>query len=459
VKRATFLWLLLFVCGLLFLAIRGLPFFSEDYSQLLEASRLSNVWQAIGPTLEPLRPLQHLPFYLLSRCAEPDPAATRLVMVLLHAGSVLLVVRLARVLGATERESWLAGALFLVFPCLKALVWNAASSNPERVFFMLGALVAFAERRTILLGLCLFLALASHEAAISLPPMMLLLAWQRGEKQRLREPAFLVCTAATIAYTIYLAFLRPQRHDSLKPLDSLPSNALKALLALAPEPLRVACIDSLRGHGNGVLLLGSLVFLLAWLALIGWALVRGGPALRFIVLAIAVDFVLPFLSAGFTQRYAYFAGGLIAIALVLASRSWTRRTRILVLALVAASWSYDSLRDGIEYHAAGKLERSILEQLRAERARTGPSRTIVVLDLPDMGGAEHDLPLFNWGAEECLRRNGVAGPWVFWRTHAYATSSDIPPLPAGQLENLRAGGVRVLRYDAEADPPLRVELE
>lgn len=460
--RGVFLALLLLVCVALFLAIRGLPFFSEDYAQLGEAERLSSIWQALGPVLEPLRPLQHLPFYLLSRCAEPDPAWTRAVALLSHAGSVLLLARLARNLGAEPREAWLAAALFLVFPCLKALVWGAAITNPLRVLFLLGALVAFAERRGALLLACFLLALASHEAAISLPPILLLFAWLRGEKQRLREPAFLVCAGTTVVYTIYLAFLRPQRHDSLKPLDSLPANAVKALLALAPEPLRVLCVESFRGHGGALLLVcGSAVFLL-WLALIGWALLRGGPTLRFLVLAIAVDFFLPFLSAGFSQRYAYLAGGFVAIGLVLASRSLRARTRALLFAAVAASWCYDTWRDGLEYHAAGALELRVLEELRSERARAGPGKLIAVLDLPDMGGSERDLPLFNWGAEQCLRRHGIDGPWVFWRTHEYATSSDIPPLPQGGLEHLRDATVRTLRFDpqaAQSPLPLRVELE
>lgn len=447
---------------LLFAAIAGLPFFSEDFTQMLEASRLSSVWQAVGPQLEPLRPLQHLPFYLLSRVADPDPAWLRAIALLLHLGSTFLVVRLARALGAKDSDARLAGALFLVFPCVKALVWGAAISSPLRVFFVLGALVSFAERRGLLLIVCTLLALASHENAIALPALLVLLAFALGRRRALFEPATIACVLAVLAHVVYLAFLRTQRHHGLKSLESLPANVVKAALSFAPEPLRELCIEGLRG-GTGQLWLSlAIVAFLAWIVLLALAIVRGRPAVRFAVLAIAVDLALPVIAAGFTQRYAYLSGGLAAIALVLASESWPARVRRAVLGAVFALWSIDTLVDCVEYRMAGSLQRRVLAELREERQRAGPGQVIAVIDLPDMAGNERDLPFFNWGQEECVRRAGIPGPWVFWRTRDFATSSDVPRVPPERLEHLRAEGVRALVFDPEADgdrPPLRLREE
>jgi hypothetical protein len=453
-SRRTLLALVVLVCGALFAAIQGLPFFSEDFTQLLEKSRLAGLREVLDLSLDPLRPFQHVAYYILSRCADPDPAWLRALAVLLHGGSALLVVRLARGLGAEEREARLCGALFLVFPGVKLLVWGAAISNPLRVFFVLAALVAFAERRSLLIWLCYLLALCSYECAIVVPLMFALLALARGERQRLRDPQFLGCVLLTVAYVVYI-YARPQRHDQLKPLDSIPANLVKAALSLAPESLRSFCVECFRGHlGVGLSALAIALFL-GWLALWVWALLRGGPALRFVVLAIALDFVLPVLSAGFVQRYAYLAGAFAAVGVVLASGRLKPRPRMALLALAFAAWSWDTLRDTYEYREAGALQQRIIQQLRSERARAGPTQLVAVIELPDMAGSEHDLPLFNWGAEECLKRAHVAGPWVFWRTREYATGSDIPLLPPQHLQNMTEHGIPVLWYHpAGADEAL-----
>ena len=456
-NRKLLLALLVVVCSVLYASTAGLPFFSEDYTQLLEKARLANGWESIDLHLDPLRPFQHLFYYLLSRSAAPDPAWLRALALLLHAGSVLLVVRLARGLGAEEREAYLAGALFLVFPCVKLVVWGAAISNPLRVFFVLAALVAFAERRGWLMCLACLLALISYECAIVLPVLLVLLALARSERERLSDPRLRACALATLGYIVYI-YLRPQRHDGLKPLDSIPSNLVKAALGVAPEPLRSFCVEGFRGHLGVELLVLALLLFLGWLALGGWALLRGGPALRFLVLAIAVDLVLPVISAGFVQRYAYLAGAFAAIGVVLASRVLGPRARHVVLGAVFVLWSCDTLRDVLDYRTAGALELRILAQLRTEREQAGPLQVIAIVDLPDMAGREHDLPFFNWGAEECVRRAGIPGPWIFWRTHAFMTGTDIPLLEPGKLASLGAEGVPVLWFHpegADASHPLR----
>jgi hypothetical protein len=188
------------------------------------------------------------------------------------------------------------------------------------------------------------------------------------------------------------------------------------------------------------------------------AFTRGGPALRFVLLAIAVDLVLPVIGAGFVQRYAYLAGALAAIGVLLVCREWKPRARLALILAVFLAWSWDTLQDCRDYRAAGDLQRRMLAQLREERASAGPDRILALIDLPDMLGREHDLPFFNWGLEECLRRARIPGPWVLWRTKPFATGTDVVLLPPGQMGRMRANGALVLWYrseDALAPRPLR----
>ncbi|MBK7644845.1 MAG: hypothetical protein IPJ19_17690 [Planctomycetes bacterium] len=446
--RLPFALLLLAVCVALYAAIAGLPFYSEDFTQLQEKARIASVWQSLDLTLDPLRPAQHLAYYLLSHCADPDPAWLRALAVLLHAGSVLLVVRLGRALGLEEGAARIAGVLFLIFPCVKVVTWGAAISNPLRVFFMLGALVAFAERRTWLFWGAYFLAFFSYESSLSLPLLIALLAWALREPERLRTRSFAACVGVTLGYVLFVV-LRPQRYDTLKPLDSIPANVVKALLAIAPESVRIPCIEGMRGQG-GALAIGLGIALFAtWCALPIWALMRGDRGVRFVVIAIAADFILPIIGAGFVPRYGYLAGGLASIGLVLATRNERTLVRRLVLCIWMFAWGHDSLVDLREYRAAGTLQQQVLAQLRAERASAGPGQIIATIDLPDMAGSERDLPLFNWGLEECLRRAGIPGPWVFWRTRAFATGTDVSPLPPGHIPRMTSQGVRVLQFQPE----------
>jgi hypothetical protein len=82
--------------------------------------------------------------------------------------------------------------------------------------------------------------------------------------------------------------------------------------------------------------------------------------------------------------------------------------------------------------------------IEAERARVGPNVAIAIVDPPDMTGTEHDVPLFNWGLDYLLEARGVAGPLPLWRTHPYATGTNVELVDAARIEAARAAGVPLL---------------
>jgi len=460
-----------FVCSAvvaaIYLAVAGLPFFSESFTHLHVADGMEHWGQALDPSLEPLRPLQHLYFFVLASFDPPSPAWARVPGFVLHLGSCFLVVALARGFGATRSGALLAGALFALAPSVKNLVWVAAISAPGRVFFLLASLVAFQHyvaRRNVAAGaacvLSFLFALGFHQSAVILPGLLLLLVWAKsgpamrewlGQVRRwLSDPVVLSTCALGLAYFAYQAWFREQRYNQMKDLASLPANVVKASLAVAPEILRAGMVDGLRGGGAAFIGAGLLFF--AWLALAVLLLWRGRAATRFAVAAIALDAVLPTLLSGYDQRYSYLGLAFAACAL---GAWWSRRdvareglaAGALAAALLAVP-AFDTLQDVLDYRQAGSVAETVIADAGAERARVGTDTTIVLVNLPDVWGSEHDLPMFNWGFPIAAERRGIAGPWVLLRTREYHTGSDSEPVTPAEIERLvDRPGVSVLVFD------------
>ena len=460
-------------------AVLPLPFLSEDWNHLEAARALPTLGAALDPAREPLRPVQHLLFFALSRADDPSPALARMPALLAHLVSAVLVASLAaralRADPATARAAGGAAAvaalLFLAFPNVKSLAWPAAVGGPVRACFALGALTAFAarERRpgaanAVAFVGCALAALLAHESGVLVPAFAALwvLAAADGAGDLLRrarglarDPAFLAAALLALGWAAALA-LRPQRHHAVRELAALPANGAKALFALFPEVLRVPLIDGLRGeHGTAALAVSAAALLavaLAW----GRLCARGSRTTRFAALAIGLELALPAATTGFVQRYAYLASALAALAIAAAiGRSATApadpaaRAPLawLAAAALALAWCYDQTLDAYDYAAAGRVHREVIATARAARAEAAPGTRIALLDLPDMGGAERDLPLFNWGSRQAFAAHGLDGPWSWWRTRPYATGTDVEPVDQAAIEAARAQGVVVLAFE------------
>lgn len=435
------------------------PFLSEDWTHLAEARELPTLFSALDPRLEPLRPLQHAFFWVLAHCGA-DPAGAGLPLVAhvfgfaLHAAACACVYWLARAAGARDAGALVALALFAAFPNVKSVAWSAAIGNPGRVCFELAALLAFVRHLRApsakygVSALALFgIALAWHESAMEFVAILALwIAFVEADSIRggirrviaaARDPWIRVLIAITVAYVVALA-LRAGRHHQVKSLDALPANVAKASTALLPESVRTLVLDGFRGveGSSAPLAYGAL----ATLALVTLILALRSQRARFVAAACAVDMGLPVLGAGFEQRYAYFASALVAIALgtwIARSGGGLRMTAVLAL---VAWWGHDAYVDARDFRDLSRSVPELVTELRTLREREGSNTVIALVDPPDMVGAERDIPVFNWGFDFMLASNHVAGPWLYWRTHAFRTSTNVEFVEQADIERARAAG-------------------
>ena len=447
--------------ALLWFLVAPVPFLSEDWTQMEQLSRVETLFAALDPAREPLRPLQHAFLWTLANSgfdlAGWLPAAARAVAFLLHGLAFWAVWQLARRADARLTAPIVALAFFAVYPNLKMLAWPAAIGSPGRTAFELVALLFLVRRhqdgraRDGWLGLAaLAVALGFHETALLLPAI--LLAWiacvgteniasgVRRAFAALRDPFVLAACAMGAAHLVHLLFFRPGRVHGAKDLSAIPANVVKAAFALAPEFVRDLGVEGFRGHGGAIGLVAASVAIAA-VGVVAVVLLRRGGLARFAVLAIALDLGLAVAGAGFVQRYACLASAFLALALA----DWSRatkpalRTGLIVLALL---WAADSLRDALEIRAAGRGALA----LAAEVQHLGGARAIAVVGVPDMIGAEEDVPYFNWGGTFFLRAHGVTAPVQLLRERAFRTNSDQGLVDRAHLDALRAAGVDVRRW-------------
>ena len=396
---------------------------------------------AFDLALEPLRPLQHLLFQVLALWDDPVPGAARLVSVLFHAGAVALVYALARELALPRADAGGAALLFALFPNVKGIAWSASISTPGRAVFVLAGFLCFlralrtdAPRDRMLFALAFVLALAFHESAIVLPAVCV--AWValrpgagapsrlRAAVQALRDPALLSVTVATVLYVLYVAFLREERHHGLKSLASLPPNVVKASLVLLPELPRTAssssCVRGRAQSGSSREPAGSSCSRsrrLRSCAAERTSRASRSPRSR---------------STCSCRPSARASTSATATSRRPGPRSASRRGGRSAddggvrgsCSRSARGGEVDTVRRPRRVRRGRPRADAILDAACAARAQD-PTRTIVLLDADDTAGAEHDIPLFNWGLPEALEHRGCAGPWLFWRTREYRTGTDV----------------------------------
>ncbi len=457
----AFLW----IAGVWF-ALRPVPFLSEDYTHLSVASAQTSLFQALDPAREPLRPLQHLFFFVVSRSAGAEADVARLVSFALHALACALVFLIARRLGLSPRTAGAAALLFALFPNVKGLAWSAAISTPGRAAFALLAWWCWLRAREsgslaarALSIVAFVVALLFHESAVVVPALIVLwcafepasgLAQRaRAVGARLREPHVLLIAVSALAYVLYMTFLREQRHHGLKSFDSLPANVVKAALALVPQDLRVLAVEGLRGKlgAGGHAAAASILALVGALVLV--VVRRGSRLARFALCVVAIDLALPVLTTGFVQRYAYLSSALVALALAEWALESRGAWRASILALAGFAWLGDSVRDLRAERAAGSIATAALDTACAARAREGPARAIAIVDLPDVWGREDDIPLFNWGLPQALERRGCPGAWQLWRRRDFHTGTDVERIDERTYQAALGGSALVL----VAQPP------
>ncbi|HLU40129.1 MAG TPA: hypothetical protein VK081_12155 [Planctomycetota bacterium] len=440
----------------LYLATAGLPFFSESYSHLA-AAHARTFADCFDPERIPLRPGQHVWFWVFARTGATPPVA-RLPGFLAHAASCVLVFRLARLLGCRPGPAAAAAAVFLAYPNVQSLVWVAAVGWPWRVLFSLAALCALLSPRGPARGALwlggFLLALACNQGGVVLPGVGAVLVVARDGTKAwrglARDPWFAASVVLAGAYVLYLGWLRPPAVHAPVQGAALANNLARAAVALAPADLRVPVLDLLRGERPwpGIAALAALgAGAVAWWWRAPWA-VRG------LLLAIPLELAPAVAVTGFVPRYAYLASAFFAVALVLAWQGTAaRRARVPVataIALLAAAWVRDTVADVGEYRRAGAAVRAVVAQARALAAGASDDATFVMVDAPTLEGAERDVPVFDWALPEALAWHGVPGRWQAVATAAPRWLRGVEHVAPGALEE-RLRGVRWVRYRAPAD--------
>jgi hypothetical protein len=413
------------------------------------------------------KPVHDVVFHWGAHHTGPDPAAMRLPAFAGHLLALLFVHRLARQAGAPRRSALLAVLLYAAFATQRSLLWPVAVSGFLRVTFALAALSFFLDCREPVRALpaaaavaCTALALASHQSGALTP--LWFVAWRALVDQprlrdapaaawrSLRHPVVVAASLVVVAYVLW-SLRAPDQYRSVREFGAIAANAVRALVALLPDLVREWIVAGLRGGGTaGRAAAGAGALLVIALHVTLFA--RGGAPWRFALLAGALDLGLAISVAGFSQRYAYLAAALAAVAFGWShGRASPRGRRRLVAVAVAlgACWVAEGVRVVRELRDAGEVAQGLLRQAEEAAARLPAGDVLVVANLPDVWGRGRDLPLFNWGFAPALRLRGTTRPIVEVRTGAARTSTAARQVPEAELDALRrASGTTVLEFDA-----------
>ncbi|MBF0485957.1 MAG: tetratricopeptide repeat protein [Candidatus Omnitrophica bacterium] len=173
-------------------------------------------------------PLTTLSFSLEKFCFGFTPAVTHGINILFHAGVVLLALALALQLGISRRAAFLAALLFAIHPMhVESVAWATERKDVLYSMFYLGAVLAMTRRRYILAIFWTLLSLLAKPMALSLPCVMLWVAWYQGKfslKSVFQSIPFFVL-AIGIGWLTYM-------HHVRNPIASLGLSALTWLWTL-----------------------------------------------------------------------------------------------------------------------------------------------------------------------------------------------------------------------------------
>lgn len=184
--------------------------------ELQSAAGLGRIWFDLGATQQ-YYPVVHTAFWLEHRLWGDAVAGYHFSNVLLHGLAALLVVRLARRLALPG--AWLAAFLFALHPvCVESVAWMAEQKNTLSTVLALGAALTYLEfsgprsrgRYAAALGL-FALALLSKTAVVTLPALLLVLAWWRSPRFEWRREAGFLLPWFALAGAVSLATFSLER--------------------------------------------------------------------------------------------------------------------------------------------------------------------------------------------------------------------------------------------------------
>lgn len=452
----------------------GIPFLADDYEFLKVAAEMASPLDAFRGGHTSPKPLHHLIFWWGAHATGPDPAWMRVPGFLAHGLALCFVFRLAKQAGASVGHAAAAAILYAAFATTRSLYWPVAISGFLRVTCALAALSFYVDATRKLSAALLavsftLLAMAAHQSGALMPVFFVMWSVLIGSgglgERALRgvhaalHPVVLTALAIVVAYFFWAA-RTPDQYRGFRDLGAIAANTLRGLVALAPDSLRMHAVEAARGQAKGVAFALGWATVLCCAAFYGWRLVRGSGIWRFAIVAGACDIALGVVTAGYSQRYAYLAGALLAIALATSATQATngrhRAGWLAGMVVLFAAWLSETWRITRELRDAGTVLNSILDRAERTSRDLGPDSPLVVVNAPDVWGKEHDLPLLNWGLEPALRMRGIQRPIRQVRTTPARTSTAQSLISAAELEKLRqTSGGEVLVFDQEAKQVVR----
>jgi len=419
------------------------------------------------------RPLVTVSLGLQEAVFGAAPVPLRLLNLAGHVATALLVMQLARQLGARLVGATLIGCLVALFPYQGGTVtWIVGRVDSQCVPLALGAIVAALAGRSAWAGLLFFLALATKEIALAVPFATAALALARGRGfAQMRRP--LVVMALVLAGTILWRRVAigtwvggyPGGLASSLP-DGLGGAAVMAALGSIWGPMRWLLGGVALALGVAMVT-GSRLVIRARLQLLGGVLLASAFALAPLLRSLIPGPIGPE-----HERVLMLADALLCVAFaVLFTRQASRTTAVLggvlVLGLLgqrgAAAWqdTHDWARAG---NSAEGLVSYIHDTLTADDAHVQPSALPVLRAAPPR--LENGAYVLQWGFADRFRapfpetprpvwpwrplfdgkdvqRNSVTRPELNLRWPFGRAPSMVPPLLVTDLAGQRFGDVPI----------------
>jgi protein O-mannosyl-transferase len=246
------------------------------------------------------QPLPALSFGLVNHFFPQSATAQHTFNLLLHCINLCLVLLLARRLSGSPVVAAAIALIFALHPMqVESVVWISARSNLMYSAFFLGALLALpdaaSERhrfRWMLVGLLFILALFSKVTATTLPAVLLLTAWYRGQRFSMGSLGIYLPLFLLSAVFIYVGIQASGSFGHITDMGqtyALPDRALILLQALwlylskFLVPFRQSALYLYPLKEGALLPLSFFVsagLLIIFIAVVLWAVIRKGRLFR-----------------------------------------------------------------------------------------------------------------------------------------------------------------------------------
>ncbi|MCA8941736.1 MAG: hypothetical protein KDB80_04180, partial [Planctomycetes bacterium] len=161
------------------------------------------------------RPVLELTYVFEYRLWGVEALGYRVTNLLLHIGSSLMLVAVARRLGMTRFAAWTAGVLFAVSPAHpESCLWLSCRVNLLAAFCMLGAVRSHLAGHRVRGLIWALFAFGSKETAYVLPPLLAWWSWWSADASGFRARSF-AALRSTAALWVALGLVISMRYHTL----------------------------------------------------------------------------------------------------------------------------------------------------------------------------------------------------------------------------------------------------